>query len=345
MKQIQTPRLNSLAHTCMKVVIKILGIALICSGFTTRLCAQPVPVQQYNDQQQNRLFQEPFKGFNTSTNAPELYPGENEDVGPQAILRLRAKRTLFEAVVDSQYMYTDNNRLSEDHKIDTGLAINTVQFALAPSPYPIGPGQLAPRVGFRSQWYNYGLGAGRSEDVLDFNAQTIFASAQYRYNQKWDFGVEFDYTRLLDQDDYNEFYTEFTPGLMAQRIFPINDRLMLAASWQGMYHFTTVDPFPRRDVNDRLDNTLGLTLSYQVIDKLVLQPFYRIQHTYYPKTAFNTSRHDFFNIVGTAASYYFTPQFAARVFVNGSFRESDDSNTPSYKKFDAGLGASFVLRF
>ncbi|MFO1501444.1 MAG: hypothetical protein U1G07_24155 [Verrucomicrobiota bacterium] len=329
----------------MKEVIKILSVALICSRLTTPLWAQPVPVQQYNEQQQNRLFQEPFKGFNASTNAPELYPGENEDVGPQAILRLRAKRTLFEAVADTQYLYTDNNRLSEDHKIDTGLAINTVQFALAPSSYPIGPGQFSPRVGFRSQWYNYGLGAGRGEDVLDFNAQTVFAIAQYRYNQKWDFGVEFDYTRLLDQDHYNEFYTEFTPSLFAQRIFSLNDRLLFAVSWQGMYHFTTVDPFPRSDVNDRLDNTLGLTLSYRVIDDLVLQPFYRFQHTYYPETAFNTSRNDYLNIVGTAVSYYFTPQFAARVFVTGSFRESDDSHTSSYEKFDAGVGASFVLRF
>ena len=328
----------------MKVRITILGVALICSGLSTHLCAQPVPVQQYNEQQKIRLFPEPFKEFGTSTNAPELYPGENEDVGPQEILRLRARHTLFEVLADSQYMYTDNNRLSEDHKIDTGLAINTVQFALAPSSYPIGPGQFSPRVGFRSQWYNYGLGPGRREDVLDFNAQTVFALAQYRH-KKWDFGVEFDYTRLLDQNHYNEFYTEFTPALVAQRNFTINDNLLFTVSWQGMYHFTTVDPFPREDVNDRLDNTLGLTLSYQVIDKLILQPFYRFQHTYYPNTAFNESRNDYLNIVGTAVSYYFTPRFAARAFVTGSFRESDDSNTPSYEKFDAGLGGTFVLRF
>jgi hypothetical protein len=112
-----------------------------------------------------------------------------------------------------------------------------------------------------------------------------------------------------------------------------------------MYHFTSVDPFPRDDVNDRLDNSLGLALSYQPIEKLTLQPFYRFQHTYYPDTAFNTGRNDFFNILGMAASYSFTPAIAVRIFATGTFRESDDSFTPSYQKFDTGIGGFFAYRF
>lgn len=330
----------------VKTRIAILSLALLCSGATSLLVrGQPVPVQQFNNEQQRRQIQEPLKGFTTSTNAPELYPGENEDVGPQAILRLHQRRTLFDVSADSQYIYTDNNRLTEDNRIDTALAINTLQFALAPTAYAVGPGEFSPRLGFRSQWYNYGLGVGESEDVLDFNAQTVFLGLLYQYNRKWDFGGGLDYTRLLDQDHYNEFYTEFTPHLFAQRYFPIRENLTFAASWQGMYHFTSVDPLPRSDVNDRLDNTLGLTLTYQPLDKLMLQPFYRFQHTYYPDTAFNTDRHDFFNIVGAAGSYFFTRQFAARIFATGTFRESDDSFTSSYQKFDAGLGAFLVFRF
>jgi hypothetical protein len=326
----------------MNIRIALLTVTLFGSGLAL---AQPVPVQQFNDQQQRRQLQPMPKGITTSTNAPELYPGENDDVGPQAILKLNARRTLFEGMADTQYIFTDNNRLSENNKIDTGLAINTVQFALAPSAYPLGPGQFSPKIGYRSQWYNYGLGGTKSEDALDFNAQTVFAIAQINCKQVWDFAVEFDYTRLLNQKSYDEFYTEFTPSLIVQRYFPINDNLMFAVSWQGMYHFSSVDPLPREDVNDRLDNTLGLTLSYQPINRLVLQPFYRFQHTYYRETALGTDRQDLFNIVGTAVSYYFTPQIAGRVFASGTFRESDDPTTPDYSKFDGGVGASFMIRF
>ena len=340
MNQIQRPII------CVKIRIAVLSLALLSSGTVSRLVyAQPVPVQQFNNEQQRRQFQEPLVGITTSTNAPELYPGENEDVGPQAILKLNRSRTLFDMSVDTQFMYTDNNRLTDDNKIDTALAINTVQFAVAPTAYALGPGEFAPSIGFRSQWYNYGLGAGESEDVLDFNAQTVFALMQYQYQQRWVFGGGLDYTRLLDQQKYNEFYTEITPHLFVQRSFPIRDNLAFSASWQGMYHFTTVDPLPKSDVNDRVDNTLGLVLSYQPIEKLVLQPFYRFQYTYYPDTAFNTDRSDYFNIVGAAVSYYFTPRLVARIFATGTFRESDDSNISSYQKFDTGIGAFFAVNF
>jgi hypothetical protein len=320
------------------LILALFGSALLAS-------AQPIPVQQFNEQQQRRQLQEPLPSITTSTNAPELYPGENEDVGPQAILKKSARHTLFDVSLDSQYAWTDNNRLAENNKISTGFAINTVQAALAPSAYPLGGGQFAPRIGFRSQWYNYGLLDGRGEDALDFNAQTVFVNAQFQYHQKWVFDAEFDYTRLLDQKEYDEFYVEYTPGLSVQRYFPINDRLLFVASWQGMYHFTTVDPFPRSDVNDRLDNTLGLTLSYAPLEKLVLQPFYRFQYTYYPKTAFGTDRNDYFHIVGASVSYYFTKQIAARAFVTETLRESDDPSVSDYNKFDAGIGASLVFRF
>ena len=316
--------------------------ALLGAGYAV---AQPVPVQQFNEQQQRRMIQPPLKSPIISTNAPELYPGENEDVGPQAILSLKQRRTHFELFLDSQYLYTDNNRLAEDDKIDTGLFINTVQFALAPTPYPLGPGQFAPRLGVRSQWYNYGIGPGSSEDVLNFNAQTIFLAGQFQYNQVWQFDAGVDYTRLVDQDEYKEFYTEFLPNVAVQRFFPLKDNLLLTLSWQGMYHITSVDPLPRRDVNDRFDNILGATLAYQPVERLVLQPFYRFQFTHYPDTALGTDRNDYFNILGVATTYYFHRMVSARMFATYTFRNTDDPFSTDYRKFDAGAGASLVWRF
>jgi hypothetical protein len=335
---------NSLSMR-IKYTLATITFTLLCFEIANSARAQQVPIQQFNDQQQRRQMEMPLKGITTSTNAPELYPGENDDVGPQAILKLRERHTHFEVFADSQYLYTDNNRLTDINEISTAYTINTVQMALAPSAYPMGPGLLAPKVGVRSQWYNYDIGPNHSEDTLDFNAQTAFVGLQYRYNQKWVFDTQLEYTRLLDQGNYKEFYTEFAPSLSVQRYFPITDRLLLAASWQGIYHITSVDPLPRRDVNNRLDNTLGLTLSYQAIGNLVVQPFYRFQHTYYNRTSLNTSRNDYFNIVGAAVSYIFTQQLSARVFVTETFRDSDDNKIPGYQKLDAGIGASFLFRF
>lgn len=328
--------------------MKIIRITLLAAAVlgSSLLRAQPVPVQQFGEQQrQQSRVRDALKPSVVSTNVAELYPGENDDVGPQQILQLNERRTHFEALIDSQYIYTDNNRLTENNKIATGLAINTAQFALAPTPYKLGPGQFAPRVGIRSQWYNYGLGGESSEDVLDFNAQSAFVGALFQYEQKWDFAGLVEYNRLLDQKEYNEFYKEFTTSLGVQRYFMLRENMMFAVGWLGMYHFTDVDPTPRRDVNDRLDNTLALTLSYQPVDKLILQPLYRLQYTYYPRTVFGDSRNDLFNIFGGSVSYYFTRQIVGRVYGTYTMRETDDAFTPSYRKLDGGLGGSVIFRF
>jgi hypothetical protein len=336
--------------TPRKKLPSILKFVLICLGCSPALLrAQPVPVQQFDENQQKRQLQDSLLNLQTTTtNAPELYPGENQDVGPQHILRMVPRRTFFEVLADTQYAFTDNNRLAHGRGITTAYAINTVQLAFAPEPVERGEGVLASRVGFRSQWYNYGLdGSGGGEDSLDFNGQTAFGSLQYLVNRRWEFDAEIDYTRLLTQRNYSEFYSEGVPSLGVTRLFPIKSNLLLGLGWQGDYHVSSVPSIPGSpdNVNDRLDNTLSMTLTWQVTGNLIFQPYYRFEVTRYPRTSFDTDRDDYLQTVGSALSYYFTRQLAARIFISEQFRTSDDPNTTSYSKLDTGIGASFVCRF
>src|SRR4030095_1558092 len=97
----------------------------------------------------------------TEENAPALFVGEFKDVGPQSILKVKPRRTLFEAGLDSEFYYTSNMFLEEDANgvdlTDTTVLVNTVHLDLAPMPYVVGPGRLEPRIGVRYSWFNYGV--------------------------------------------------------------------------------------------------------------------------------------------------------------------------------------------
>jgi hypothetical protein len=334
----------------MKISTTLMGLFVISAGLPALLHAQPNPlIQQFGQTQRELQFQKP-RLLNLSTNmeAPELYPGENADVGPQRILRLKPRKTYFEVIADSQCMYSDNVYLSEDKKVGGALFINTIQAALAPEAYAWGPGQFAPMLGFRSQWFNYAENVNLSS--LDFNAQTAFINGRYQAGN-WQFYAACDLTRLLDQPGYNEIYRECMPTLGFQRFFPVNDKLMFIVSPQVDYHFTDsqTNNTAGSAVNNRLDASLNLSLSYLITPKLIAQPFYRFQYSRYPDFSDGAlpanSRDDLVNTFGGSLAYFFNKYLAVRVFTVYEINHSSYASAFSYHKFDAGGGLSLDLRF
>jgi hypothetical protein len=316
------------------------------------LRAQPTAVQQMQNTQQALKQQQPLLGIQGATNAPELYPGENIDVGPQYILKMMPRRTWFEVWLDSQVFFTGNALLvpssPNGSPQSAAVFVNTAQFSVAPTAFDLGQGKLSPIVGARSQWYNYSL---NSPPNLDFEAQTVFIATKYLYDEKWVIGGELDYTRLLTQTSYGQFYSEWVPNFTLQRIFPLDDNLLFSATWQTAYHFTSVPAVPfsatPTDVNDRLDNILTLSLSYQAVPKFLIQPYYSFEYTYYPRDPFsvaNTDRNDILNTIGLSLSYYFKPNLALRAFISGDIRSSDNA-AANYVNFNLGVDLSIVLRF
>ncbi len=77
-----------------------------------------------------------------------------------------------------------------DHttRLSSGVMVSTAQFALAPTPYKLGDGQTAPRIGFRQQWYDFFQFQSHNPNLnsYDFNLQTAFAENRWTYHN-WAF--------------------------------------------------------------------------------------------------------------------------------------------------------------
>jgi hypothetical protein len=332
-----------LAKTFVSFLFLFLGLSPVA------LRAQPAAVEQMQNTQQAIKQQQPLLGIGAGTNAPELYPGENMDVGPQRILKMTPSRTWFEVFLDSQAFFTGNPLLVGAATNHAVVFVNTAQFAIVPvPPLDFGSGKLTPLAGVRSQWYNYDF---KSPLNLDFDAQTAFIAAKYRASQKWEVDGELDYTRLLNQSAYDEFYREWVPNFTVQRLFPISANMLGSISWQSAYHFTDVPGVAfsatPTDVNNRLDNILTFSLSYQPAPKFIIQPYYSIEYTYYsrdPYSVASTSRNDLLNSAGLSVAYYFSQKVSLRTFISADFRSSDNS-AANYENYNIGADVSLVIRF
>ena len=138
------------------IQLKILQFffTLLWLTFGTSVFAQPAPVQQLQNSQITRQTPQ-FRELYAATNAPELYQGENTDVGPQRILRLIPRPLYFNILLDSQVFYSDNaNFASTADKIGSTVFVNTVQAAFTPPDVNFYIAKLSSIVGLASQWYN-----------------------------------------------------------------------------------------------------------------------------------------------------------------------------------------------
>jgi len=322
------------------------GVVLtLVSGGILSLHAQPAAIQQLQNNQITRELQSPTPNLVAGTNAPELYPGENTDVGPQRILRLMPRNKYFDALFDSQFFYSDNaNYASSSQAVPSPVFVNTAQATLTPPVLDLGEGKVAGAVGFASQWYNYG--DNRLEN-LDFNAETVFLSGKYTLG-KWQVGAGVNLTRLVNQQNYNETYREVMPNLGLQRVIPLNNNMFFALGDLVDYHVTRTPSVlgSITDVNDRFDNIASVTFTWQATKHLLIQPSYRFQYSYYQhNTIATTDRNDYLQGLGITAAYYFNSNFSVRAFYNYNYRQSSDQLAPPYHEMNGGLGLSLDLKF
>jgi hypothetical protein len=321
------------------------AILATISGGLLSLHAQPAAIQTLQNNQISRELQTPAPILAVGTNAPELYPGENMDVGPQRILRLAPRHTYFDALFDTQVFYSDNANYSQQPgAVASVVFVNTVQATFAPPVFDLGAGKAAVALGYASQWYNYG---NNQLENLDFNAQTVFLSGKYTVG-KWQIGAGVNGTMLFNQENYDETYRELMPNLGVQRVIPVNNRMFFSVGDLVDYHVTEVPATLGRvfDVNDRFDNIASLTFTWQATQHLLVQPYYRFQYSYYlHDTLDTTDRKDYLQSFGLTAAYYFNTKFSARVFYNYNRKQSSDPLAPPYLEMNGGLGLSLDLKF
>jgi hypothetical protein len=309
----------------------------------------PGALEQVDAAQQRRMAEQSARvGYHASESAPELFPGESSDVGPQSVLKIKARKTWFEAQADVQYFYTDNMFLTEHNKQETGVLVSTAQFALAPTPYELGQGRFSPRLGYRHQWYDFGLDGQRFDsstirlNQFDFNAQTIFTDGQWAH-ENWISEVGFDFTRLLSTADYDEFYKEYVPRWGIQRLFPLDDKTVISLGYEGDYRFSEGDTVFDKDFNDRTDHAFFAGCTRTLCRQAVIQPYYRFKYTHFTS---GVDRQDYLHSFGVALYCFFTPQISVRAFVGYDLKSSDGRNSVSdYDRLDAGGGVNLTIRF
>jgi hypothetical protein len=324
--------------------------------------------QQVDSVQQRQQMQQVGSSLAATNVAPELYPGETSDLGPQTILQFAPRHKLFEAFVDEQYLYSDNIFLAQKGKLGADVLVSTVNAALAPTPYGFAGGTLAPRLGYQHQWFNYDLAGDQKVGVLDytgsgsinkivnldtfdFNASTVFADAAWRWHA-WTFTAGADYRRLLDSGNYEEFYNEIVPRLSIRRDFVLSESVSASLLYEGNFRFTETQlppPGNNKRFNNRTDQSLALLLNWRICQHFALQPYYRFQWTHYTESiaAFpiTTHREDWLHSVGVTALFPINNHVAIRAFVGYDLMDTDGVYAQDFKKLDLGGGLNLSVRF
>jgi hypothetical protein len=310
-------------------------------------------------QQLNQTAESQLAGTNS---VPQLYEGEASDVGPQSVVTPTVRHTLFQARADIQLLYTDNAFLTANNKIDTGVLISTAEFALAPTPYPLGDGTLAPRIGYQSQWFDYFFNDQKLRFIgkiplfplqelsdFNFNSQSVYGDATWTHGHL-SFGTGLEATRMFFTPNYDPFYDELTPYWSARFVLPLCDKSALSASYLGDYRFTSVESngflgIFSSNVNDRTDHALLVTWTQVLCKHAVFQPFYQFKYTRFTKEpSFAPTRNDYLNTAGAGIYWLVCPNCTVRGFVNYNSLKSNISAV-EYREFDGGGGLDVSIRF
>src|SRR6185436_18846343 len=124
------------------------------------------------------------------------------------------RRSLVEAFADVQYFYTSNALLTEKGNSDTGVLVFTLQAAVNLPQFDLLGGVVSPRVGYRHQWWLYGLDDTANQlNNFDFAVGSLFAGFRHTWGQEWAATFSLDYNRYLSlEDDSTEFYVELVPN-------------------------------------------------------------------------------------------------------------------------------------
>jgi len=142
---------------------------------------------------------------------PETYPGENQDLGPQMLLKKKKSKALFEFSSDTMFSWTSNAFSSAVNPREAGIVAETFSLALAPEPVDLGPGKVGVRAGYRHLLWMYDAAkVGRARSVIgpeygslngnNFEMSTFFVGANYSFAENWNASLGVDFNRIMNDE-------------------------------------------------------------------------------------------------------------------------------------------------
>ena len=146
---------------------------------------------------------------------PETYPGENQDLGPQMLLKKKKVKALFEFSSDTMFSWTSNAFSSSVNPREAGIVAETFSLALAPEPVDLGPGKAGVRAGYRHLLWMYDaakVGHARSVNGTEygslngsnFEMSTFFVGANYSFAENWNASLGVDFNRIMSDEKLDD---------------------------------------------------------------------------------------------------------------------------------------------
>ncbi len=374
---------------CSSLPLLALAVVLVAGGASARAQQTGVSAAEQASRQaeavrsqqllQKQAQDEREKKAPSEDEPPETYPGENDDLGPQKLLKKKKRKPLFDFSSDTMLTWTTNalssgrqktdrtTGLKTDPARDSGVLAETLSLAFAPQPLDIGIGKLGIRAGYRHLLYAYNALQSSRLNKNSFEMGTAFVGTNLTFLDNWNASLGLDYNRILklsstssspfkhalDGGNLQESFVDWSPNWSLMRSITLTDKLSMMVMYSGAYHFTDVDPVsgkPRdgSNRNDKLDDTLMTSLMYSINSKWMLQSSFRVTHGLYTEpNAFEVHRRDITFSPGFSVIWTPAPQLSFRASAGGEFRKSNlnDGSAPDYRKFESAVGISAMLKF
>lgn len=316
-------------------------------------------------------LQKPILSPTKDGQAPYLYEGEVEDIGPQYVLQPHERPKYVQIMGDLQLYHTDNAALALTNKVGTDVTVFTVQVAVQSQAKEIANGIVTQlRAGFRYQSYWYGIFSGRNNSTaptapgvfspvkdLDFVIYQPFVEATFK-KDAWYGNLGLRYaafyntnSRTAAAEDRN-FYQEWVPSGTVGYQLNLDSQRIIQLQYDGDFRGTHTDQMFTPSAGqqptgwqDRTDHAVSLIFSHIVGEHWVFQPAYRIMYTKYTNDA--RARQDIYNTLSFMVAYYFNEYASARAFTSIEWRNSsyEAGVDNSYQVWNLGIGASLNVSF
>lgn len=322
----------------------------LCPGLGVGVSRAQAPAFSQIDQTERAREANQMAGeaVGTEEKAPELFEGESSDLGPQNVLQIQKRPQYFQFVADSQIYHTDNFFLANSNQKDAVAWVNTLATSFIPKSYDVRTGKLTPRIGFRQQWYNFGVfgpgsGLGVDFDTFDFAEQTGYLDGTYGFGDGWTAELGLDYGRIYSQSGGAELYKELAPRWRLQKRFELTTTSQIALGYEGIYHDSRVGFIlpPTSGLADRLDSSFFAAATAVWRERFVGQAFYRYRYT----DLQDSGRSDNLHTVGASLYYFFTNRLSLRTYLTYDSRNSRGTPVPDFNRLNAGVGVNFTLPF
>jgi hypothetical protein len=303
--------------------------------------------------------------------APETYPGESADLGPQMLLKEKKKKRapLFEASADTMVMWTSNALASpwSQGARDSAIFAETASLALAPQAFEVGPGKLSLRTGYRHVFWVYDLRntaqpASIPLNGFNFQVSTVYLNARYNFLENWNASFGVDHTRVMNLrnagtkwrsqrllgpwSSWRESYVDLSPNWSLDRSFSLGEKVGISVSYNGAYHFTETNA---GNSLDKLDSGATVSLMYMPTQTFMVNPSVRFNHGLFTRTHSLADAGEHRRTTSFTPSLTFMwmpkPWVSARIGLSADFFRSNDPEQPSYNKFDVSSGFSLTVKF